>query len=90
MTDLGLTRSHSVVLPDWHHPSLALGPLSGKHSRLTDASRSSLVLRSFFAFKAKNDRRTSVEEAEKHRVSTGVGQPVVMPQGGEWVLLGDT
>jgi hypothetical protein len=43
---------------------------------------STVVLRSFFAFKAKNDRRTSGEEAEKHRVSTGVGQPAVMPQGG--------
>ena len=74
MTDLGLISAISLC-NDW---------------RLSFFARSSVVLRSFFAFKAKNDRRTSVEEAEKHRVSTGVGQPTVMPQGGEWVLLGDT
>ena len=74
MTDLGLTRSHSVVLPDWHHPSLALGPLSGKHSRLTDAYRSSLVLRSFFGCSSLLKRRTTEERPWKKRRNIELAQ----------------
>ena len=42
MTDLGLTRSHSVVFPTWHHPSPALGPSFVR----SFSTRSSFVVRS--------------------------------------------